>query len=289
MKRILKYVFLLSLLLFFVGAGGLAYTYIKHPDIQFGSIATKKIEEQKKFPADQISTLAVETDTTDISVIPSADVDIHVNLGGQISEQQRKGLTFETSQSKDGTLSVNVKKGIVFGFPFQFDGRLELIISVPQKAFERIELTSSTGDVKIKNAQAKQMKVETSTGNAFAQDSQTQDLAIHTSTGDVKLADLTGRIDLSTDTGNINATFSKKLEQDLTVDSSTGDVAIQLGALPDALRAELESSTGEIRARIKGLQAEEQKEHSFKAAYGTNGPLIRVTTSTGEIELTQKQ
>ncbi|MGO0060245.1 DUF4097 family beta strand repeat-containing protein [Brevibacillus fluminis] len=287
MKRILKSVFLLSLLLFLVGAGGLAYTYVKHPDIQFGSIASKKIDEQKKIPADPISTLAVETDTTDISVIPSGDADIHVNLGGQISEQQRKVLTFEATQSKDGTLRVNVKKGSVFSFPFQFDGRLELIISVPPKAFERIELTSGTGDVKIKNVQAKQLKVETSTGDALAQDSQTQDAAIHTSTGDVKLADLTGRMDLSTDTGNINATFTKKLEQDVTIDSSTGDVAIRLGALPDALRTELESSTGEIRARIKGLQAEEQKEHSFQAAYGTNGPLIRVTTSTGEIELTQ--
>lgn len=289
MIRILKYVFLLSLLLFIVGAAGLVYSYVKYPDIPFGAVAVKKIEEQKEFEAKGITVLKVETDTPDVSVISGKDDVIRANLSGELTDRQKNALMFEASQTNEGELSIDLKRGTDIDiFPFQFNGGVKLVITVPQKQFERIELVTGTGDVRMKDMSAKLVFLETSTGTVDVKNGTAQDITISTSTGDIRLSDSKGKMKLETDTGDISATFSKKLEQDLDIDTSTGDVAVQLEELPKALRTELESSTGEVTARITGLQTDRQREHSFKAAYGTDGPLIQIQTSTGDIALTQK-
>ncbi|MGE5701825.1 MAG: DUF4097 family beta strand repeat-containing protein [Clostridia bacterium] len=285
MKRIVRYVFLLSLLLFLIGASGLAYLYARHPEIVFHQVNQTPIQEEKRFDASKVKGLAISTDTTDISVVSGEGKEVIVRLTGQISGSRKNGLRFETGLTPEQQVTVDLEHQVQFGFNMGMSSSLDLQIVVPPKLYEELKITTSTGDIELKNVQANTMHVETSTGtvNVFA--SKGKEMEITTSTGDVEVTDSQAAYNIQSDTGDI--TLKQKLEQNVTINTSTGDVVCKLTRVPEAFRVDAESSTGDVDTEMVVQLEEKRTENSYFGTKGSNGPVVDIRSTTGSIRIVE--
>lgn len=285
MKRIVRYVFLLSLLLFLIGASGLAYLYVRHPEIVFHQVNQTPIQEEKRFDANKVKGLAISTDTTDISVVSGEGKEVIVRLTGQISGSRKNGLRFETGLTPEQQITVDLEHQIQFGFNMGMPSSLDLQIVVPPKLYEELKITTSTGDIELKNVQANTMHVETSTGTVNVLASKGKEMEITTSTGDVEVTDSQAAYNIQSDTGDI--TLKQKLEQNVTINTSTGDVVCKLTGVPEAFRVDAESSTGDVDTEMVVQLEEKRTENSYFGTKGSNGPVVVIRSTTGSIRIVE--
>lgn len=205
--------------------------------------------------------ITINTDTTDVIFLPSEDNICRIEC--REHEKQLHKITID-----DSTLSIKVKderkwyeKVITFGFSSP-----QVKIYLPLQSYDRLNLTSDTGDVTIpNNFDFYRIDIRLSTGDISCSASVSDKLILETSTGDMTLKDLMAdEISLTTSTGkrtvrNVTAesltiktstgdtTLEKVNVKDLTFKSSTGDLTLTDTLVENKLNAKLD--TGAVRFR----------------------------------------
>ncbi|WP_134684811.1 DUF4097 family beta strand repeat-containing protein [Brevibacillus migulae] len=280
MKGLLKKVAILAFLSFLVGVGGLIYLFVRY---QSFPTEHKVIQEHKTIEAKDITRVEIDTVTADVRVTKSSTEQIEVSLNGEVMHNDI-GLTVEPVGP--GQLRILVSESEQF--PFSFGRRqLDLEIALPDKAYQELRLQTNTGDFEsLLPLQVDQMELTTDTGDLRLKGYTGNQLQASSETGDMDLAQVKGAISLRTATGDINDLELLELAQDVTIETSTGDVTVKLRTVPKAAQVELESDTGEVRTELPDLTFEKNEEKEIRAAIGTGGPIIKVQSATGDLLIT---
>ncbi len=165
----------------------------------------------------------------------------------------------------------------------------------------RFEANTSSGDVSVGRISGPAVAFSASSGDFEAGLVETDRFTANTSSGDISVGTLLGRAELRTSSGDIEI---GALEGALTAGTSSGDVEATLSkAAPvgpvtvstrsggvtlrasEALAAEVALSGGSIHIDRAFQFAGEVQRRSAEGRLGSGGPLLRVSTGSGRIEL----
>lgn len=277
----------------------------------FRSLSTVRYETNMYEIADDFDEISVDTDTADITFLPSENENTKV-----VCYEDRRSI--HSVYVRDGILTVESSKAkkwyhnitlINFDTP-------EITVYLPKTEYGALCIKESTGDIEIsKDFRFESMDISTSTGDIKNYASVSGGMKIKASTGDISLENVAAsEIELSVSTGHISAS-GIKCEGKVKVSVSTGkakltDVScgklISSGdtgdiSLTNVIATEnffIERSTGDVKfdgcdaaeifvktdtGDIKGTLLSEK---IFKCSSDTGKVKVPETTSGGVCEIT---
>ncbi|NGQ94338.1 DUF4097 domain-containing protein [Brevibacillus sp. SYP-B805] len=283
MGRLLKKVAVLAFLFFLIGVSGLLYLSIKNKALPIQKTA---VHEQKSVSGKDVSSVAIDTATADVRLTRSADDTIQIGLTGDSYIQAASGGLLEVRENGDA-LEIKVAEEERF-FDFGPGQDLNLQVALPEKIFDRLRITTQTGDVESSQPlQEKRFKLDTATGDIEINGFTGEEMQVSTSTGDMRLLHIDGGVEINTATGSVEELSLVRLAGNVGVETSTGDVVIRLETPPAAASLDVETNAGDLSVTLDHLNIAHQSERQLKASIGSGGPLINVRSSTGDISISQ--
>lgn len=183
----------------------------------FRTLSTVKYETNTYDDLDDFAEIFINTDTADISFLPSEDGKCKVVC---YEEQKKK----HEVNVEDGVLTVNAPNTKWYHniTIMNFDTP-KIKVYLPKTEYSVLHINESTGDIEIpKDFSFESIDVKTSTGHVKNFASASGNIKISASTGDIMVENVSaGAIELSVTTGHIKAS-AIKCEGDLRVKVSTG-------------------------------------------------------------------
>nr|WP_255688272.1 DUF4097 family beta strand repeat-containing protein [Pontibacillus sp. HN14] len=263
---------------------------------------TIEVFEEKSFNGSTIDTFHVDTSSADIYIEPSEDQSIYVQWGGHAS----KGVweDYELTTKEEGNeLSIKLRQKDLLGFQFGLLQRdLKLTVKVPEKLYETINGSSSSGDVVVLKQQAKRLQLKTSSGDIELKEiTSSEKLVTRSSSGSIYLTKVSAdRIDTDTSSGDVmgkgvnvvdiigdssSGTIDYRvltLKGDLILKTSSGDVHLDFEQVPNSYSIEYQSSSGDERVNLDGVEYDRKAEHEVVGQKGNGDQRIEIHTSSGD-------
>lgn len=263
----------------------------------FSKLSTVKYATNTHDIDKSVTSISVQTNTGDILFVPS-DSDI-CQVVCREEEKLRHSVTVE-----EGCLTVRVKDqrkwydyiGINIGHP-------KITITLPRGAYEaltvqnstghvdlpgdfsfrKIDIRSTTGQVKCFASATDSLKIQVSTGDIQVKNLSAGDLSLQVSTGQVTLADVTcNRLTSTGNTGDINLN-NVLVSKELSITRSTGDVKL---TRCDAETLDIKTNTGDVTGSLLTGKVffTQTGTGRIKVPQSTTGGQCQVSTSTGNIK-----
>ncbi|EMT52820.1 DUF4097 family beta strand repeat protein [Brevibacillus borstelensis] len=283
MRRMINVLFVFFCLLFLVGAIGFVWQFKLNPDFKGD---TETVSELRTI--DQpIKGVEVETDIADVVLTTSNLSSATARMVGEVDRKRLDKIKFTTEVSPDGILQVRIKEPTEMQFGFFFHQRvdLELQVMIPEAVYEKIAVNSGTGDFRINAIKAKEGTLKTSTGDIELAGFEGETLTLRTDTGDMDISSVSAKVDAFSSTGDIDSLQLKDMKHDVNVRTDTGDITVSLLKLPEAVKMELATDTGDIKADWPEMSYSEKGEQRVAGSVGTEGPALTVSSSTGDIRI----
>ncbi len=188
----------------------------------FSKLSTHKYETNSHTVAESFSAISVNTDTADITFVPSGDSTCTVTC-----YEHKKELHSVTVA--DGTLKIELNDtrkwyeyiGINFRTP-------KITVQIPEGQYGALTVKSSTGDVKIpEDFKFESIDIVQTTGRVECCSSATNVVKLKTTTGGIRVKGLTaGSLEISVSTGEIKVE-STTVTDDIKLKSSTGETEFE--------------------------------------------------------------
>ncbi len=224
----------------------------------FKSLGNVKFETRTEDIDDDFSRIVINSDTEEITFLPSGDGRSHVVFHESEKEEYRASVD-------SGTLTIEAEDSgkwydhVSF---LSFDSP-SITVYLPKREYAALHIEEDTGSITLPaDFTFADLYIDASTGDV-ACSAGAQDMYIHLSTGDIQVEDTTaGKLDLSVSTGHVTlehvtcrgdlklhvSTGKAKLKdvscQSLNSDGSTGD--IELTNVIAAGMIQIERSTGDV-------------------------------------------
>lgn len=198
-------------------------------------------------------------------------------------ETEIKKIKVSFEQTESGILNCIVntpKKPDVF-----ITYNADIIVRVPKKVFESVEIELSNGKINIENVQAK-FVLKTSNGKIELRRS-TGTFQIKTSNGDITLSNvqiLNGDSHIESSNGKIIGSLRTADSGNLVLNTSNGDIDIELFGI---LKMDLEMSTsnGEVEFENLNFDFVESTKKKVIGKINGGGFKLKISTSNGDVRV----
>lgn len=284
----------------------------------FKKLSTESYETNTHSVTDPFENISIRVDTADVAFQTSPDGTCKIVCYEDSREKHRANV-------ENGTLTITAQtnKKWYDHIGFQF-GTPKITVYLPGNQYGSLELYGSTGDVSVADFTFSQCRIDQSTGKIRLQDLTAESLELTVSTGGIDLNDITctGELKATVSTGKMclrNVTCKNLISDgntgDLTlknvtaaegfslvrttgdlemsqcianrffIKTSTGDVEFE-GC--DAGEITIETSTGDVEGSFltPKIFDTETSTGEVEVPLSGDGGLCRITTSTGDIEIT---
>ncbi len=237
----------------------------------FVKLSTNKYDTNKHEIEEDFNAISINTDTVDITFLPSEDIKCSVvcyeqkNVTHSVAVKENM-LVIETVDSRKWYEHI----GINFGTP-------QITVYLPEKEYTSLSIKESTGDIEITEAfQFEDVAISLSTGNITVSDVLCAgDVNLHVSTGKATLTNVECKNLISSgSTGDIFLNHVIATEK-FSIKRSTGDIRFD-GS--DAAEISVETSTGDITGTLLS-------EKVFIAQTDTGKIRVPKTVTGGRCEL----
>ena len=230
---------------------------------------------------DPFQNVLIDVDTSDVTVLPSADGTCKVVCTETKAQNHRVTV-------RDDTLMIDVvNSGDWLESLFSF-GAMSVEIYLPQSRYAALRFESDTGNLEMPGdflfASA---ELEVDTGDILWQADVSGKLSVSADTGDVTLSDcLAGMVEVETDTGNVY--FDRADGESIRVETDTGNVYFDRA---DGESIRVETDTGNVTGTVatEKLFRGVSDTGRVNVPWDTRGGDCIVFTDTGNIELSVAQ
>jgi DUF4097 and DUF4098 domain-containing protein YvlB len=258
----------ISLLLLLVIAGGITFMF-KTMDVFAQNDDKKKVVEDSSF-----TNIEVSTNNAEVVIVPTKSSDATVEYLGA---SKKAKYNFEVDVKGD-ILSVHLKQKRRIFFWFGFHSRdLKLVVSVPEKQYENIQVKSNNGLINVENLQAEMVLLETDNGKILLKKVVANSVAVETDNGQIVLDHVEGKIKGTTDNGQISV-LTNKLDWPMDLATDNGSIEMKTESEPANATIDSESDNGKII--IFGNEIK-------RSTYGEGKHLIKLRTDNGSITVTK--
>jgi DUF4097 and DUF4098 domain-containing protein YvlB len=258
----------ISFLLLLVVASGITFMF-KTMDVFAQNDNKKKVVEDSSF-----TNIEVSTNNAEVVIVPTKSSDATVEYSGA---SKKAKYNFEVDVKGD-TLSVHLKQKRRFFFWFGFHSRdLKLIVNVPEKQYENIQVKSNNGLINVENLLAEMVLLETDNGKILLENVVANSVNVETDNGKIVLDHVEGKIKGTTDNGQISL-ITNKLDWPIDLATDNGSIEIKTESEPANATIDSESDNGTIT--IFGNEIK-------RSTYGKGKHLIKLRTDNGSITVTK--
>ena len=187
----------------------------------FSKLNTTKFETNTHTVSDSFDSIVIDTDTADITFLPSDDESCKVVC------HEQKNLKHSV-EVVDGALTIkceDTRKWYEYiGINF---GKTTVTVYLPQSEYKSLSIGTETSDICIpQDFEFESIYVIVSTGDVTCSASTSGKMSIKTSTGDIKLENISaGSLELSVSTGRVSIS-SVVCDGDVKLRASTGDTTL---------------------------------------------------------------
>ena len=151
----IKKIAIAALILLLIGVAGSLFTFKSMNK-------SEQVSEEKIINNDRYTNIDITTDNAKIELVPTNDATTKVELSGKVAKKNK--YTF-IAEADANTLNIQLKERQKKLFNFDFFSTSYLIkVYVPEKLYDKVQLESDNGRVKVENLQAKDINVETDNG-----------------------------------------------------------------------------------------------------------------------------
>ncbi|MGF7047235.1 DUF4097 and DUF4098 domain-containing protein YvlB [Paenibacillus sp. DS2015] len=254
MKRKYKRVMQFALLLIIVSVIGnmLMYSFNLSP------FNLAVIDHTRSISASNVTDIRIMSNTGDVNIVPYDGTEIVVHMKGKSEKryQDNYRLSVEENGSEITIEAEEFEKKRLFVIN---SGAYELLVQLPQKEYEKLQVHTDLADINVEKIQTKQSFLESSLGGITANK-------------------LQGDIYSVTGLGNINVQL-QAFESDIDAQTSLGNITITTEIAPAAIQTNLRSGLGERTIELPGLSNVDE------ASLGTGGPKVKLSTELGDLAL----
>jgi lia operon protein LiaG len=149
---------------------------------------------------------------------------------------------------------------------------------------EKINLVTSTGNIKINQLQTKELDIKGTTGKVNIDGCIVETATIKTTTGDVSLRNASGNFNIETSTGKVLLDAKEFENRNVTIGTSTGSISLQLPSTAQFTFV-AKSSTGRLKSDFP-ISTNDKKQITGKI--GTSSSMVDLHSSTGSITISKK-
>lgn len=169
---------------------------------------------------------------------------------------------------REGRLEIEVEeedaKDSLFSFEKQ-DGQRKLIVNIPAEEMYVIDVRGEFGAVEATGIRA-------------------EELQVHMSAGVIRVENVSARMNLRTEAGNIEVS-DLKLEQDLKAVTEAGNITVRFAELPESAKLFLESEVGKVTSKLEGIDYSVEEWNEKIGKIGSGGPRLEASTEVGSISI----
>lgn len=226
----------------------------------FTKLSTVEYETNTYELTEDFSNIKIDLDTADIVFEKSEDDKCRVECYEDVNCRHEVKV-------EDGTLVISVddQRKWYHNISLSFQGGAKIKVYLPKSEYDKLEINTSTGDVRIGCMTFNDMELTVSTGDVFLTDVTCGNLNSNGSTGDITLKKV-----IASEKFNINR--------------STGDVKFEDC---DAAEIKVEASTGSVKGNFLTSKIITAKSSTgdVDVPKNTEGGKCEITTSTGDIKI----
>lgn len=239
-------------------------------------------QQEKTIDSAEIHSIHAETDTFNMEVIRGNTENIHIRLEGNASKRYLNKIVLKAVPKGD-TLFIESAYSNKFVVGWSMIN-LKLIIELPERLWETVEIDSDTGNIVIEQLQAEAVNVKSDIGNLKASDYEIKEFIFKTNTGNVTLLDGSGILKGKTDIGNIRVE-TVQLRNDISLQSETGNVTINVDKQPESATIRIQKEIGNSKIDWDGFTEENDKKYSVSGLIGSGEITIDIKSEIGNIKL----
>jgi lia operon protein LiaG len=248
------------------------------------SLETYTIRDQVVVSKKDISKIDIDLSSSDLTVNPTSENEITIELTGKISKKLKKKLQLNVQENGDA-LKIGLKGEDQIKFNVGVlivDTNVEVFL--PQKIYDSIKIDNSSGDINIQEFKSKNMIFETSSGDIMATNLHSEEHRFHSASGEMKLSNVTGNIKAESSSGDMIIQF-ENATGNLDAKTSSGDVSVEYRTEPTSLAIDFKASSGDGEVTIDDVHFEERSENEIRGVIGTGDFKVKVETSSGDFSL----
>ncbi len=254
-------------------------------DISAFNTESERVKKEYKISRDSAINLTIETRDNDIILKKTKESEIKVTC------YESEELTYDIINAElDKNLKISEKDNrkwyqkIDVNFGVQ---ETPLIVEIPDKNWEKVKISTSSGDIKLFDFSSGDFSIETMSGNITAFDMNTTKLNIGASSGDINIKNYFITEELTIDTSSGETNISEGYANDMKIVSSSGDIRL---SETSSIESRIETSSGNIIGRILNYNgtikfiAESQSGDVFVPSTDKDGEkLFSAVTKSGDI------
>ena len=275
MRKLVKVIIFLSIVLILAGGAFIAVAFAKGEFKNTNGNLVTNVHNVN----DEFTNIEINDDVSDYEFVISTDGKCKV-------ECKEKENILHTVEVKDGTLKIgnNDTRKWYEKYFFNWDfSKIMIIVSLPDKEYNNLNINNSTGDINISTLKVNNAKIEVSTGDVKGKLLVKESIYVKSTTGNISLNDLTAKSAKFESSTGYNKISGAKIEGDLNINSTTGELMLNK---IEANNIYLISTTGDIVLNdviAKGnlnMNAS-TGDISFDSCDAND---IKIKTSTGDVE-----
>lgn len=179
-----------------------------------------KREQKVNTVTEDFNGIVIESDTADISILPSEDGSC------KVVAYDIKKINY-TTKVEDGILKIKLDDTRKWFEKIFNMGSGTLCVYLPESEYASLSISEDTGDIKVSDSFTfGKIDIELSTGDSKIYADVTDALKISGSTGDIKIEDIScGALDVKVSTGDIEVS-GITCSGDVSLKVSTGDISL---------------------------------------------------------------
>lgn len=251
-----------SLVLLFTGT---RYVILKVNAFTFNK--TVAIEDEINI-LDVYENIEVLTNNAKVELMPTKSDETTVSFGGM----KKSKVKFE-AKVKGDTLSILLKeKGPNF-FRFSKRGGLQLIVHVPEKTYDKINVQSKNGMIQAEELHAASIRFESNNGLLRLRNSEGDTVQLMTDNGQITISDVDADVHAQTANGRI-AYKAEDIHHRVVLEAKNGRIAVKLSGKPTD--ATINAKTANGYANIFGEKGKD-------VTYSEGKHVMELNTKNGKI------
>lgn len=259
MKKLGIFTVFISFIIF----SGLGFIYYTEGAEAF-STEVVEIHEGHEIPAEKVTSISVNSGSTDVRIAPHSGDNISVQLEGKISEKMKDAFKLSVTE-RNRTLKVTVDREKRPSFTvFAINKGTLLTIAVPEKFYERISVKSTSGDVQLEDLNLAVMHLKASSGDILVENLTSDQIMMNTSSGDIT-------------TENITSNSS------LFMETRSGDIALQ--TIQTSYTLNFAANSGEGEVKVPGFIFHKKSDERITGKLGEGQLQITVNTNSGDFQM----
>lgn len=241
-------------------------------------------EDNKTISGEGLKQIEIDSSAVDVMVEKTGDQNVQIALKGKESVRKKGEYKLKVNE-ENGKLKIKIKQKINWGMTFY--SSVKLYVKIPEKMYESLDVKTSSGELTIKDFQAKKALIHASSGDINVENGNVQeDLSIEATSGSINAdSNQANNLLLKTTSGDI-LNENGKATNNLSIHVSSGEIDLTNNVADKVI---MKSTSGDMD--IRNLQA---KESEFEVSSGSIdvddiSGTVMATGQSGDIEISPNE